>query len=108
MRHPLERERERHDAAPVAGRLVGLDLGGLRMSLVTGPLHRMLGRVVAVRRPTAGSAEGEHPRVLSRAVVVDLLRRPALLEAELEIVLGRLGARKQRAHGGHLLGRVAM
>ena len=36
------------------------------------------------------------------------LRRAALLRAELEVVLGRLGPREQRAHRGDLLRRVVM
>ncbi len=80
------------------------------------PRHETRGRpaapdaraAVALRRPAAGTTESEHPGVVSRAVVVHLLRRPTLLDAELEIVLRRLGPREQRTHGGHLLGRVAM
>src|SRR5262249_53171758 len=49
-----------------------------------------------------------HPGVLARAVVVDLLRRPALLETELEVVFGRVRVREELPRGLDLLGCVVM
>ena len=110
VRHALEREREGHDAAAVGcGReLVFLRIrrfgvrGGARL------LDRMVGQAVAGGRPVVRAAEGEHAGVLARAVVEDLLGRPALLKAELEVVLGRGRLREQRADGGDLVRRGAV
>src|SRR3954471_4279530 len=106
--HPVEPEGERDDAAAVARGNLRLDLGGLRVRLVTRALDRMLRQGVALPRRVASPAEGEHAGVLARAVVVDLLRRPPLLETELEIVLRRLGAREQAANRLDLLDRVVV
>ena len=84
------------------------DLRRLRMDGETRELHRVLGQAITLDGPTARAAESQHPGVVARTVVVDALRRPALLHAELEIVLRRLGTRKQRSDGSDLFGRVVM
>jgi len=91
-------------AAVVSGCELGLRcLGGLRVRFGRGLLDRMLRLVVAAFRPVPDVAEGEHPGVLAGAVVVDLVRRPSLLEAELEVVLGRVGLGEEGSRGRQLL-----
>ena len=95
MRHPLESEREGDDAAAVGAghERLRLDLGRLGVDRQARLLDRMLGQAVALCRPTVGAAEGEHPGMVAGAVVVDQLGRPALLRAELEVGVRRLGPR---------------
>src|SRR5947208_1803998 len=101
--HTLERQRERDHAAAVDG---GWDLvlGHLCRLRVNGEhraLHRMARQPVTLTRPAVRTAEGEHPRVLARTIVVQGRRWIALRAAlELVDVGGRL--RQQRAHGGQL------
>ena len=63
---------------------------------------------VSLARPAADPAGREHSRVLAGTVVVDRLRRAALLETDLQVVLGggRLG--EQAPDGLDLLGLSAM
>ena len=98
-RHPLEGERERHDAAAVDGGRDVRHLRGLGDLLVECLLQRVLGEAVARRLPAARAADGEKARVLPRAVVVDRARRAALLLPALEVVLRRRSLREQAAHG---------
>ena len=104
--HPLERERERHDAAAV-------DRGGHRLLPNLGssrdlPQHRMLAGVrrqpIAGGLPLLGPAEGEHPGVLARAVVLEARR----LGPALEVVLRGRRLREQAADELELLGASEM
>ena len=95
-----------HPSVPV-GSPAGSRLGRLAVRVRARALHGVVGQAVALDRPALRPAEGEHAGVLARAVVEDLLRRAALLEAELEVVLvgGRGG--EERPHGRDLvLGRA--
>ncbi len=104
-RHPLEREGERDDAAAVrrCGELRGIDVRRLGVRGAARLLHRVLGQAIAESGPAVCTAEGEHPGVLAGAVVEDLLRRPALLQPELEVVLGRRRLGEERADGRDLI-----
>ena len=74
-----------------------------------GALDGMLGQAVALRRPASARGRGRAvPAWLPEQLLWISSRRPALLRAELEIGLRRLGPREQRAHRGDLLGRVVM
>ena len=93
----------------LAAERVRVDLGGLRVGGVAGR--------AAPDAPAGGSPRVGQPRARHRASIPACLpeqlwwislRRPALLDAELEIVLRRLGPREQRANSRDLLGRVAM
>ena len=101
VRHPLERQRVRHDAAAVDSRRhrLGLDLGR-RSDLRE---HRLLEWVrrqsVALRRPVVDATEQQHRRVLPGAVVLEA----GGLRAALEVVLGRVGLREQALHGLELV-----
>ena len=53
---------------------------------------------VALDRPAVRAADGEHPGVLAGAVVVDLLRRAAVLDAAVELVLAAAGRGQQLPH----------
>src|SRR5205085_10390816 len=75
--------------------LSGLELGGCRDLSLDLALERMAGEPVPLGLPAARPARGKHARVLAGAVVEDRLPRTALLEAELEVVLGRRGLREQ-------------
>ena len=68
----------------------------------------MLGQAVALRRPAARAAEGEHPRVLAGAVVVDPLGGRPSCGPQLEVVLGRLGPGEQRRARRRAARRVAV
>ena len=70
--HPLERERERDDAAPVDRRrdLVGGRVGGGRDLGEAGVLDRMGREPIAAAGPAARAAERKHSGVLARAVVL--------------------------------------
>ena len=72
------------------------------------PLGRRRGARGSGAGPAPGAAEGEHAGVVAGAVVVDPLRRPALLRTELEVVLRRFRAPEERADGRDLLGRVVV
>src|SRR6266576_1976365 len=96
-RDPLEREREADYAAAVDCRLelAGLELGGGRDFGQDLILKRMAGKPVPLGLPAPSPARGEHAGVLAGAVVEDRLRRTALLDPDLEVVLGRGSLREQ-------------
>ena len=106
--HPVEREREGDDAAAVGRGSVRRCLGGLDVGGSAGLLDRVLREAVALAGPAVRTAEGEHARVLAGAVVEELLRRPPLLQAELEVLLGRGRLREECPDGGDLVGHRAV
>src|SRR6266516_2344867 len=59
----------------------------------------MVGQAVALDRPTLRAADGDHRRVLARAVVVDRLRRTAWLEPAFELALVPAGVAEERPDG---------
>src|SRR6185437_12185599 len=87
--HAVEGEREGDDAAAVGRGSVRFCLGCLGVGGGAGLLDRVLREAVALGGPAVRAAEGEHARVLARAVVEELPGRPPLLQAELEVVLRR-------------------
>ena len=99
--HPLQGERERDHAAAVRSRrdLVGRDLGGIGYHFEARLLDRVLGKPIVPLRPVARDADGEHPRVLARAVVLEARR----LGAALELVVGGRSLREQGPHRGELI-----
>ena len=102
--HPLERQRERHDAAAVDGRrdLVGRQSGGRRDLLEQLLLQRVVGEpVAAVSQPRARQT-ARKPACFPEQLWWIGARRPALLLAALEVVLRRRSLREQAAHGGDL------
>ncbi len=96
VRHPLERQRVRHDAAAVdRGRhRLGLDLGRRRDLREHRLLERVRRQPVALRRPVVDATEEQHRRVLPGAVVLEARG----LRAALEVVLGRVGLREEALH----------
>src|SRR5436305_524275 len=87
----------------IALRLCPASVVGRAVSM--GPvLERMAGEPVPLGRPSTGTARCEHAGVLAGAVVEDRLRWTAVLEPDLEIVLGRRSLREQRSDGLDLLG----
>ena len=71
-------------------------------------LQRMRGVAIRMQRPVVRPARGEHARVLAGAVVAELPVGTALLQAVLEVVDRRTGAREHLAHGRELRGLRAM
>ena len=94
MRHALERQRVRDDAAAVDRRRHRAPArprprAAISSSIVL--LARVRREPVALGRPAALAAEEQHRRVLAGAVVLE----PRRLRAALEVVLGRTRLRQQ-------------
>jgi hypothetical protein len=60
------------------------------------PLEGVVGKAVALDRPVVSATHRDHRGVLARAVVVDRLGRPAVLEPAVELALLASGLAQKR------------